>query len=412
MKMQEIPKEVAKKMLLTATQVYNNYRGDNGIHKVLQRMGSIQLDTIPVVGRNHDLVLQARVPSYRVDQFLTIAHKKRIGFEYWDKALCMIRISDYPYFARFMENGGMNYYQNREKTIRAEFPRAFDEVLSQFATHISLSSKEVYTDSPILESYSGWKSGKVHSMVLECLWNRGVLVTHHREAYRRYFSLPEQRIPAEYLSADCSLTNNEMYQEFLTRRINQMGLLAVRGNSESLGILNGITSQHLNKLVKQDEWVEVKIADGSARKYLTTREILEDAESTPDIQTDDRIRFIGPLDPVIWDRKLIHDLFAFEYIWEVYKPKNKRIWGYYCLPILYRDKFIGRIDPKIDHKSETLIINNAYFENGISITEEIREYLIRALELFCEYLGAKSLIFEGNSSQWEQICAETSLSGE
>lgn len=406
--MQEITNEVAKKILLTSTQIYHDFRG--GIPEVLQRLGSVQLDTIPVAGRNHDLVLQARDPSYRVNQFLAIAHEKRLGFEYMDKALCMIRIDDFPYFARFMENGGLNYYQKREETIRAEYPRAFDEVLSQFETKNSLSSKEVYTDSPILESYSGWKSGKVHAMVLECLWNRGALVTHHREAYRRYFSFPEQRIPSEYLNAENSLTNDEMYQEFLTRRINQMGLLAVRGNSESLGILSRINAKTLNKLVNHGEFIETKVTDGSIRKYLTTREIFEAAENTPDLQTDDRIRFIGPLDPVVWDRKLAKDIFAFDYIWEVYKPKAKRIWGYYCLPVLYRDKFIGRIDPKIDHKSETLRISNAYFEKGITLKEEIRESLIRALELFCDYLGAKMLIFEGKNSQWEQICTETSLS--
>ena len=132
-------------------------------------------------------------------------------------------------------------------------------------------------------------------------------------------------------------------------------------------------------------------------------------EAGIEVLYDDRVRFIAPLDPLIWDRKLTKEIFNFNYVWEVYKPPKKRLIGYYCLPVLYQDTFLGQIDPKYDRKSSTLQIKNGFWEEGVSTSEEIKERIIQALELFCNYLGAKSLNFEGNDPLWERICKEVNF---
>ncbi|MFX1513446.1 MAG: DNA glycosylase AlkZ-like family protein, partial [Promethearchaeota archaeon] len=353
--------------------------------------------------RNHDLIIQSRVIDYHVDQFLSLAHEERWGFEHLDKNLSMIKIDDFPLFYAWMLRGGSKNYQKMEEELRKEVPHAFDEIMSTLKETDSISSKELNIKSLSAHQYKGplIKVTKVGAAILDCLWNRGVAVVHHRENYRRYYTLTEKSIPEKYLDVDHLSNDQELYQKWMLRRVQQIGL------ASSLWHIRGASS-YTKKLVEQGDLVEVQI-DKNTAKYMTTEEILSTNEQYQDQIFDDRVRFIAPLDPLIWDRKLTQAIFQFDYVWEVYKPPKKRIRGYYCLPVLFQDTFLGQIDPKFDRKSGTLIIYKGYWEEGASISEEIRERIIQALELFCQFLGAESLIFKGNDLLWKSICEETKL---
>jgi uncharacterized protein YcaQ len=81
------------------------------------------------------------------------------------------------------------------------------------------------------------------------------------------------------------------------------------------------------------------------------------AEGAPDAPlADPSVAFIAPLDPLLWDRRVLRDVWEFEYVWEVYVPEAKRRWGYYVMPILYRDRLVGRIEPRVDRVTRTLRI--------------------------------------------------------
>ena len=118
------------------------------------------------------------------------------------------------------------------------------------------------------------------------------------------------------------------------------------------------------------------------------------AEGAPDARlADPSVAFIAPLDPLLWDRRVLRDVWEFEYVWEVYVPEAKRRWGYYVMPILYRDRLVGRIEPRVDRVTRTLRILGIWWEAGFSprkapgFVPQMRE----ALRAYMSFVGAETV---------------------
>jgi len=136
--------------------------GDSGIRELLPEIGSIQLDPLPILGRSHDLVVQARVDGTHPGDLLRLVHEERIGFEYWDKALCAIQVDAFPWFRALMEAGGERWERGREERIEREHPGAIDAVYQEVARAGPLSSREEgyrAGGGPLLEVDPGCERG-------------------------------------------------------------------------------------------------------------------------------------------------------------------------------------------------------------------------------------------------------------
>jgi len=103
------------------------------------------------------------------------------------------------------------------------------------------------------------------------------------------------------------------------------------------------------------------------------------------------------MDNLLWDRKLIKEIFGFEYVWEVYKPVSERKYGYYVLPVLYGDRFVARFEPKFNKKTGKLEIINWWWEPDVFVSEEMKQGLIRCFAQFLNYLGATGIKFSSES---------------
>jgi uncharacterized protein YcaQ len=105
------------------------------------------------------------------------------------------------------------------------------------------------------------------------------------------------------------------------------------------------------------------------------------------------VSFLAPLDPLMWDRRLVKGLFGFDYIWEVYVPAAKRRHGYYVLPLLFGDRLVGRIEPRFERASGTLRIAGIWFEEGFGPMEEpgFVPALADALDVYARFVGAKTI---------------------
>jgi uncharacterized protein YcaQ len=104
-----------------------------------------------------------------------------------------------------------------------------------------------------------------------------------------------------------------------------------------------------------------------------------------------RAIIMAPLDNLLWDRRLLREMFNFDYLWEVYVPASKRRYGYYVLPILYGDRFIARFEPSRDKPTGTVTIKNWWWEADIMPTERMKSDLVQCFQLFLQYLGASHL---------------------
>ena len=100
-----------------------------------------------------------------------------------------------------------------------------------------------------------------------------------------------------------------------------------------------------------------------------------------------RLEFLAPLDPMMWDRKLIEALWGYQYSWEIYTPQVKRKYGYYVLPMICGDRFIGRIEPKADRKAGILTVSNIWLESGVRQTKKLSGMIDSAVQRLAKFNG-------------------------
>jgi hypothetical protein len=140
--------------------------------------------------------------------------------------------------------------------------------------------------------------------------------------------------------------------------------------------------------------VEVNVEGLKTPRYVIAEErpLLDAAAADADLGAPG-VALIAPLDPFMWDRRLVRQLFEFDYTWEVYVPQHKRLFGYYVLPILFGDRLVGRIEPRLDRASKTLRILGLWWEKGFSPRAEagLVEALRAALREYAAFVGARSV---------------------
>jgi uncharacterized protein YcaQ len=342
------------------------------------RRGCIQYDPLDVVGRNADLVLQSRIPGYRPEHLLGALYEERTLLDGFDKNLAIYPARDYPCFSRARREGTWFYPKN--EVIRERF----EHVLQEVALRGPLCSDELALNEKVDWPWGPTKLGRA---ALESLWLRGDLVLHHRSGARRYFDLISRHVPGDILSAaDPNPSDDEYHAWQYHRRIGSVGLLPDGPSDALLGLSlkAGDRQAALGGLIHNGKVVEAQVEDLKKPLYLRSEDlpILDHALSTT---SDERMRVIAPLDNLIWDRKLIEALYAFQYRWEVYVPAPQRKFGYYVLPVYYRDSFVARFEPK-HFRGGTLSISNWWWE--AKPDRDMKAARRACLKEFCRYLGA------------------------
>ena len=151
------------------------------------------------------------------------------------------------------------------------------------------------------------------------------------------------------------------------------------------------------EIIGLDSLVKVEIRDVPQPWFILTEDLplMERMQQSPVTENTEAL-LLAPLDPLVYDRNRNRALYGFDYTWEVYVPQAKRRWGYYVLPILYGDQLIGRVDPKIDRKTNTLQIHCLTLEEGVE-AEAVLEPVMARLFAFARYLGAERFAFERNA---------------
>ena len=229
--------------------------------------------------------------------------------------------------------------------------------------------------------------------MLEQLYTDGVLLIHHKSGTRKFYDLAEKYLPAELLAAPDPCPDESARLDWrVLRRIGAAGLLWNRRSDAWLGIRMTTEERDasFSRLEKAGRITPVRVDGLRFPLYLLNTD-LPLLESVLSGQADckARLEFLAPLDPMLWDRKLIEALFGFQYSWEIYTPASKRKYGYYVLPMLYSDRLIGRIEPKADRKTNTLIVQNIWFEPGIRQTKKLSGLIDKAVQRLARFNGCE-----------------------
>lgn len=372
-KLKEVSKESARWLLISRQGFLEEKRGKNGTLEAIKRLECLQMDPISVVHRNQHLVLHSRVVDYKPSYLEQLIYRDRLLFEYWCNEKSIIPIEDFPYFRYRMQNPSQYHspFYERLKAKRKSLKDAIAHVLSEIRRHGPLSALEFKQKGKI--------KSKVATNVLNLLWDCGELMIHHVDGNRRYYDLTERFLP---LNADVETSSREEYERFMIRKyMRAYGLIDTR--DWRFGWLPLKASQRKNivkKMTEDNELCPVKI-EGVKHVYYVLEENLGLLENS-DTSASEKVHFVAPLDNLLWNRRMISEIFDFNYSWEVYKPPEKRIYGYYAMPILYGTRFIGRLDPKLDRQNRKMIINSIVLEEKDFDRDSLVDELAAALQRF------------------------------
>jgi uncharacterized protein YcaQ len=229
---------------------------------------------------------------------------------------------------------------------------------------------------------------------MEALFVTGRLGIARRDGNRRYYDLIDRLVPSEVLARRES--EEDALRHRLWSRYRAVGLMAAPGPSD---VVYGIGPakervRMTTELVEAGALQPVEVEGLKGIRYPPAEELAL-LETSAASDPPPAVTFLAPLDPFVWDRQLLRDLFGFDYLWEVYVPAAKRRWGYYVLPMLYRDRLVGRIEPRLDRSSPDLRILNLWFEDGFSPMEELDfiPALAEALEAYRSFVGARRVVW-------------------
>lgn len=328
--------ERARQILLHATGLLRPVEepGLAGALRVLNGLGCVQLDPLDRVGTNADLVVHARVDGVKRGDWARLMPGH--AFEHFAKERCLLPARLFPCYRERAHQAPWWRLTERLKRL----PQGIlDEALAELRERGPLTPKGLSARGKVEAlDWSGWKgTSDANAMALEVLWTRCLVVSAGRTPRgERIYDVPERALP-EHCGAPAATPERDL----LLERVRGAGLLSTAVGPQWSMLSEVRTSPLIDALLKEGVLVKVEVT-GSRRTYLTLPEHLDAPAEAP----DDRLRVLGPLDPLLWDRKLVNQIFDFDYVWEVYKPAETRQWGYYVTPLLHRGRLVGRIEAR------------------------------------------------------------------
>ncbi|HEX4745857.1 MAG TPA: crosslink repair DNA glycosylase YcaQ family protein [Gaiellaceae bacterium] len=334
--------------------------GPDAVLEIFRRWGSIQFDPLAVAGRNHDLVLHARVAGYD-PSWCDALYEQRAIFEAVNKGLSLVAVDEWPWFRGTLSRSAPQLLAENADVAR--------RIVERIRAEGPLSSLDFDGERRATTDWFGVPTNTVRA-VLEAYAVTGVLGLARRDGNRRYYDLVGRLLPAEILARDVPLREQLCHK--LLSRYRAHGLLGIGGGGDIFGGIGpakpdprwpdspGRTALR-EELVASGELVPVDVESVRGKRFVVKADVGL-IENPP--EPEPSVAFLPPFDPLVWDRGLLGSLFDFEYVWELFHPPERRRWGWYVLPLLFGDRLVGRIEPRIDRGSGIVQMLGLWWEDG------------------------------------------------
>ncbi len=395
-----LTKKQARQFILRKHGLIGDYKfiGKEGILQYVRQTGCVQFDPIDVCGKNAELVLQSRIKGFTKKMLYELLYEDRKLIDYYDKNLAILALEDWPYFERIRE-----VYRSSGRG-REEVDKIASEIITIIADKGPVCSKDIGYNEKV-DWY--WSSTKLARAALETLYFRGDLVIHHKKGTIKYYALAKDYVPKEILEKEDPLVEELEHLKWrVLRRISAVGLLWNKPSDAWLFIWN-LKAEERNRvfkeLLEENKIIPISIEGCKDKFYCITEDqtILDEVQKVSEYKN--RTELMAALDNMLWDRKLMKELFNFDYKWEIYTPQEQRKYGYYVLPILMGEQFAGRCEVIADSKKKILIVKNIWLEPGIKPTKQRKEELEHCFNRFMKF-------HEMNEIQYTEDRKETWLS--
>jgi uncharacterized protein YcaQ len=348
----------------------------------IRRMGVLQIDTIHVVARSPYLVLYSRLGPYApawLDELLA----ERKLFEYWAHEACFVPIEDYRlYRHRMIDPGSMGWKYS------AKWMAEHRDEVEQLVEHIRVHGPVRSSDFKRTDGKAGgWWEWKPEKRSLEVLFTAGRLMIARRHNFHRIYDLAERILPDWDDAQLPPLAETQQAQ--LLQAVRALGIAKASWIGDYFRTAKSRPVPDPETLAERGLLLKAQVEGWSAPVYIHPElgELAQAAaEGTlkPSVTT-----LLSPFDPVVWDRKRALELFNFDYRLECYTPQEKRIYGYFTLPILHRGALVGRLDAKAHRAQRVFEVKALYLETGVRITQRLVTDVAAALQRCAAWHGTE-----------------------
>jgi uncharacterized protein YcaQ len=347
-----------------------------GVPAMLRRLGAIQLDTISVLARSHELVAYARlgpVPRQRIER--AYWHPGRpSAFEYWSHAACVLPIEEWPWYAfrrRALRARGKRWHQSHDSVCA--------EVLARLRT-----------DGPLTATQLGgakkggpWWDWSDTKIAVEWLLDVGEVICVRRDGWRRVYDLPERVLPGELLDAEPADADCLAHLAGVAGRALGVATHADLVDYHRLRDLTDGTAAHAGRAAESAAAAGL-IPVGVEAAGKTVPGWADPAALAAAPQGRHRVTLLSPFDSLLWDRRRTRRMFGFEHSLEAYVPRHKRVHGYYAMPLLARGRLLGRVDPV--RRGQTLVARQLSLDSAAAVGP-----MARALREAAEWVGCSAV---------------------
>ncbi len=363
--------------------------GPSAAVEVIRRLGYVQIDTISIVERAHHHVLWSRVPDYEPGWLGELQAPKRGGapriFEYWSHAAAYLPVEDYRYCLPRMERlakGARHWFARDRKVMSA--------VLDRIRAEGPLMARDF--EAPEGARSGPWFDWKPAKKALEQLFMEGKLMIRERRGFQKVYDLAERVLPPG-VERD-SPAPREMARYLATRTLRAHGIAREEEMRYLRKGMQKAMKQALRELEEERAIVRVGVEAPVSRRgegknvFYADPALLEEPLGPVKVA---RARLLSPFDNAVIQRKRLGFLFGYDYQIECYVPAPKRRFGYFCLPLLFGDRFIGRVDAKVDRPNRRLDALKVILEPGVKHKGAVREEIALELERFARFNGAEQV---------------------
>lgn len=335
----------------------------NSVREIIRQMHVLQIDTISVVARSPYLVLWSRLGDYNPQWLETLLEQGEL-FEYWSHAACFLPIEDFAYYRLGMTTrGGDDGYSRRWLDEHSDVAHT---VINHIREKGAVRSSEFERKDGQKAGWWNWKEEKV---ALEFLFNVGDLMIKKRHNFQRIYDLRERVLP-DWDDAQMA-TQEKRHDYFVSNTVKALGVTKTEWIADYFRLKQADVRAALKRLEKGDQLRQVKVEGWELPVYYhADNEALVNAAAKGKIPQS-KTTLLSPFDPIVWDRKRALALYNFDYRIECYTPAPKRIYGYFTLPILYKNQVIGRLDPKAHRKEGLFEIKALHLEPGVRVDDDL-----------------------------------------
>ncbi|MBN1123023.1 MAG: YcaQ family DNA glycosylase [Anaerolineae bacterium] len=365
------------------------------IYETVEQIGCVQIDTLHMVARAQYVTIWSRLGSYDLADFdrLIYSDGERRLFEYWGHAASIIPLRDYRYRMHYMQEFTDRPWGRFHRWIAEG---AAEDVLDAVRERMRQDGGVRASDFDHKKGEAGsWWNWKPAKLALEFMYTNGEAMIADRVNFQRVYDLRERVLP-DWVDTN-AVPREEAYRFFVEQGLLALGVARPEQIAEYAYLKRGEAAPHVKQLIEDDIFIEVRgtLFDGSQADLVVHRDNAALLEQAADgAITAQRTTFLNPFDSLFWARDRDVDLWGFSKVLEAYKKEKDRIWGYYVLPILHKDRLIGRFDPKLDRKTGTLYLRSLYLQEGVELDEGVIDAVTASMRDFLAWQGASEVVIE------------------